>query len=128
MTERNAEIIRLHTVEKLSFGQIAQRLGITRSVVAGVLDRANVKNARDYPQPSVSIGRRFGRLEALYPTKERYRSSGSIVWRCLCDCGEYCKVPSHSLLSGVTRSCGCLRRETARRTLAVNRRKREMVA
>ena len=54
-------------------------------------------------------GERFDRLLVLYDTEERY--AGSVIWRCKCDCGGFTDVPSRSLRSGNTRSCGCLHRE-----------------
>ena len=52
--------------------------------------------------------KRFGRLVVL-------RESGkakdrSILWDCSCDCGKVIKVKSRSLVSGETKSCGCLRK------------------
>ena len=54
-------------------------------------------------------GQRFGRLIALKLTK--LRSRGSVVWECICDCGNICFVNSNSLRTGHTKSCGCLQRE-----------------
>ncbi len=51
-------------------------------------------------------GRRFGKLEAVSPTEKR--ASGGIVWRCRCDCGNETETSSHQLVSGNTKSCGCL--------------------
>lgn len=31
-------------------------------------------------------GQRFGRLVAIRPTEERWRTS--VVWECRCDCGQ----------------------------------------
>lgn len=50
--------------------------------------------------------KRFGRLIALYPTKERYGSY--VLWHCKCNCGKEKDVPSALLVKGITRSCGCL--------------------
>ena len=64
-------------------------------------------------------GRRFDRLEAIEPTEER--DGTSVVWRCVCDCGNECLVSTRNLMSGNTKSCGCLRREapSSRKTLTV---------
>lgn len=56
-------------------------------------------------------GMRFGRLTAVRPTD--MRSGGFIVWECKCDCGATAFVKRGALISGNTRSCGCLLRETA---------------
>jgi len=67
--------------------------------------------------PKIDLtNRRFGRLVALEDSGER--RSGMVVWRCLCDCGTETFVISNNLVRGITRSCGCLARETASRTKA----------
>jgi hypothetical protein len=50
---------------------------------------------------------RFGRLVAMQPTSERKNSS--IVWICICDCGNTCKKSVKNLRH--TKSCGCLEKE-----------------
>lgn len=52
-------------------------------------------------------GRRFGLLFCMEPT-ERRSKSGSVLWRCRCDCGKECLAVSGQLLSGGKQSCGCL--------------------
>ena len=54
-------------------------------------------------------GQRFGRLIAVRPTERR--ECTSIVWECICDCGNTAFVTSNHLIRGLTRSCGCLRKE-----------------
>lgn len=60
-------------------------------------------------------GKRFGRLTALSPTDQRV--NGRVVWRCQCDCGNEIDVVSSYLVSGETRSCGCLKKENDQRNL-----------
>lgn len=52
-------------------------------------------------------GLRFGRLiaETWIPGRNK--------WLCSCDCGAVKEVRTHSLTSGCTKSCGCLRREVS---------------
>lgn len=56
-------------------------------------------------------GQRFGRLVAQY--KCNYKKSRWYPWHCICDCGNEVDVPTRSLVSGNTKSCGCLQREIA---------------
>lgn len=51
-------------------------------------------------------GRIFGRLtvEKLSPA----RKHGNRLWECACACGQRCLKPAWNLVSGSTRSCGCL--------------------
>lgn len=55
-------------------------------------------------------GRRFGRLVVLEKTDERKHRH--VVWKCVCDCGNECFVPSNALSAGRTQSCGCLMKES----------------
>ena len=54
-------------------------------------------------------GQRFGKLTVIGPTEKR--KGTSVVWRCKCDCGKETLVAAGSLVSGNTKSCGCLRFE-----------------
>ena len=53
-------------------------------------------------------GRRFGMLTVLEYAGKR---GGAHRWRCRCDCGQETVVRHAFLVSGHTRSCGCLQRE-----------------
>lgn len=59
---------------------------------------------------------RFGRLLAIEPTGEK--RWGVSLWRCHCDCGNEHIVAVNSLKANLVRSCGCLHRETAKKTHA----------
>ncbi len=56
-------------------------------------------------------GRRFGRLTVVEKLPERAKR-GSVIWRCVCDCGNEVKVSQGELVSGNTGSCGCRKKET----------------
>lgn len=58
-------------------------------------------------------GQRFNRLVAL--RKIGTNAQKQDVWRCQCDCGKETDVSSRSLITGHTKSCGCLQREKAAR-------------
>lgn len=67
-------------------------------------------------------GRRFGRLTVI----ERAGTAGADgqrrpTWLCQCDCGNKAIVIGANLRYGMTKSCGCLRREVS----AANGRKME---
>lgn len=63
-------------------------------------------------------GQRFGRLTALY--RDGYSNSWHSMWVCQCDCGKELRVFKNNLLSGRSRSCGCLKSDL----LAERNRKR----
>lgn len=58
-------------------------------------------------------GQKFGRLTVLKRTENS--KSGQTRWLCRCDCGEIVKVHRPHLISGHTKSCGCLNSEKARK-------------
>ena len=55
------------------------------------------------------VGKRFGKLLVLHETSRRMHSY--VVWKCLCDCGNYTETSSFYLTMGDTQSCGCLHKE-----------------
>lgn len=57
-------------------------------------------------------GQKFGRLTAIERTGEK--KGTNFVWLCRCECGREVRIPGSSLLSGNTRSCGCLQDEMKR--------------
>lgn len=54
--------------------------------------------------------KRFGRLLVL---KRVPRNKRGAYWKCRCDCGNEIITKSRSLITGQTRSCGCLQKEIA---------------
>ena len=55
---------------------------------------------------NISIGERFGRLVSKnYVSGSRKIKSG---WMCVCDCGTEHFVVTNKLISGHTKSCGCI--------------------
>lgn len=51
-------------------------------------------------------GKRFGNLTVIEQIESKKHQRR---WLCLCDCGAFTSLTSHCLLSGHTKSCGCLR-------------------
>lgn len=52
-------------------------------------------------------GKTYGRLTAICPTEKR-DVTGSIIWECLCECGNKSFYSVNRLEQGRTKSCGCL--------------------
>lgn len=53
-------------------------------------------------------GQRFGMLVAQKPIITRTLKRTRIKWECKCDCGNTTVVTGSNLISGHTKSCGCL--------------------
>lgn len=51
---------------------------------------------------------KYGKLLALEPQETR-GADGSIIWKCLCDCGNIHYASTNSLRTGAIASCGCQR-------------------
>ena len=59
------------------------------------------------------IGKKFGKLQVVaYSHKEQIktkkRTTTKSYWKCLCDCGNTCIKFRGNIVSGNTKSCGCL--------------------
>jgi len=54
-------------------------------------------------------GQKFGRLTVIEKTGKG--RDGHAVWKCFCGCGNIIEVRGSHLLSGHTKSCGCLNEE-----------------
>lgn len=52
------------------------------------------------------VGKKFDMLTVLSKTEKR-NPSGFILYECLCDCGNICYRPTHSLTNKKFHSCGC---------------------
>ena len=59
-------------------------------------------------RPRDLSGQKFGLLTAMYPTEHRDHR-GSVLWHCVCECGNEINVSAGALLDGNNRSCGCLK-------------------
>lgn len=59
-------------------------------------------------RPHNLAGHVFGRLSVLSAAPKKGTKS---AWHCECQCGQSCDVATDKLVSGRTRSCGCLREE-----------------
>lgn len=62
-------------------------------------------------------GEKYGFLTPIRPTEQRL--SGSVVWECLCDCGNITYVSVDNLRGQRSvRSCGCLKRSYGETSIA----------
>ena len=60
------------------------------------------------PRPSL-VGEKFARLTVL---ELDHVEKSRRYWRCQCDCGNTTVVREGNLKNGITKSCGCLRKES----------------
>lgn len=62
-------------------------------------------------------GKHFGRLQVLERSEDKIQPNGKhiVMWKCQCQCKDknIVYVPAYRLNSGITKSCGCIRKETA---------------
>lgn len=59
------------------------------------------------------IGDKYGRLTVVEFDRLQNRKT---YWKCTCDCGLTVIATGNNLRSGNTKSCGCLRKDTAKET------------
>lgn len=55
------------------------------------------------------LGKKFGRLEVVGLCENK--NGRGTYWLCKCECGKEKIIHSHSLVTGASRSCGCLQKE-----------------
>ena len=55
-------------------------------------------------------GKRFGRLVVI--GRDGSSTHRRVLWSCLCDCGKKKTIIGNHLMSGNTKSCGCIQKET----------------
>jgi len=60
------------------------------------------------------IGRTFNQLTVI---KEAEIKNQASYWVCQCTCGDICIVKGTNLMSGNTKSCGCLQKESAKQSM-----------
>ncbi len=53
------------------------------------------------------VGKKFNRWTVL--RRDGKTKEGAALWECKCECGKIKKVRTHSLIAGVSKSCGCLK-------------------
>lgn len=84
------------------------RSGNTKSCGCYQKERATQSNLQ---RGGDLTGKRFGKLVVLEEAGFIKKSNGrnSRLWKCQCDCGNICYVQHVYLISGDTKSCGCIR-------------------
>ena len=69
---------------------------------------------RHFKDPTDIVGGWFGRLRVTaFLRRERYKKRYHYYYRCVCSCGEEREYVRSNLLTGHTKSCGCLKRRAA---------------
>ena len=65
------------------------------------------------PKMKDVTGSVYGQLSVIAPGGRLY---GKIAWLCRCKCGNELTLPLTALVSGNTKSCGCLKRTAGNRS------------
>lgn len=55
-------------------------------------------------------GQKFGRLTVLSRAQTKNKKT---YWHCICECGNECDIRADQLKQNITKSCGCLHKESA---------------
>lgn len=86
--------------------------GVEKVVIGDSLRSGNTQSCGCYQQELVNkdiTGQRFFKLVGVRKTDRKKRSNW--IWECRCDCGNPAYVATGELVSGNTKSCGCLHAE-----------------
>ena len=73
------------------------------------------------------VGKRFGKLTVLETLTEKENKTNRCYCICKCDCGKITKTRREQVLSGHTKSCGCLQKEIARKSLTTHKLSRTRI-
>lgn len=93
--------------------------GVIKSIIGAELTRKN-KSQKSCGCESKKRQYNFGKITFKDLTNQKFgelivlEKIGSnkynyTIWKCQCSCGKFCEVTSRELLSGDTKSCGCLK-------------------
>lgn len=93
----------------LSKTKIAKKTGYSYSTVCRILSNKNKDSM---------INQRFGRLTVIenIDKPDNVKSPGR-YYRCRCDCGKEAIVRGQNLRDEITKSCGCLAKESGKKTI-----------
>lgn len=61
------------------------------------------------PKSKIQPGMKFGRLTILERVPPPKKGNQNPRWKSICECGNTSEAYAHNLMSGNTKSCGCLR-------------------
>ena len=78
--------------------------------IRAIARKHGIRREREYYKDLDLTGQRFGILTAL----RVHDNDKKTKWICKCDCGNECSVSVYLLMSGGTKSCGCLKHKPAR--------------
>jgi hypothetical protein len=56
------------------------------------------------------VGKKYNLLTPIKIDEQKSKIKKKIYWWCKCNCGKECNILSSSIVSGNTKSCGCLRK------------------
>lgn len=104
------EVLSLSELAKLA--QVSPSVALHRLKTGWTPERVATTPLR--AKSNVKAKDRFGRLVIVKAAS--IGSSRKRRWRCLCDCGQKVTVREADMKSGLTTSCGCQRRDSARAT------------
>lgn len=90
------------TKDYLVYGVALRRKRGTKSCGCYNREMSHIKNTIDIS------GYKYGHLTVLKQHDGKTDSRGSVLWDCVCDCGNHCTVSSNALRTGNTISCGCV--------------------
>lgn len=82
---------------------ICEKYNLTRNNVYVILKKNNVKISNYRLQ--LIIGKKFNKLTVISIAESK---NGKVKLNCLCDCGSYCIITKSDIISGHSKSCGCL--------------------
>ena len=101
----------------LSGATMPEPIFVNAQTVPPVIAANGGKSVAKYKEKLLLIGQQFTRLHIDQVEVVITGKAAAYFAHCSCDCGQTARVNVKSLLSGLTKSCGCLQRENKGRPI-----------
>ena len=94
-----------HTIKSVSLCSLRSGKSKSCGCLKKELTAQRMKKYNDEHRENI-IGNKYGLLTVIELTTQR-NSQGQVLYKCLCDCGNYHLATSNNLKHGNVQSCGC---------------------
>jgi len=99
----------MYLTQKKTSCEIGNLFDVSASAICNKLRAYGIERR---PRAEDLNGRKFGRWTVIGEAGRNKR--GKVIWSCRCDCGKQGISTTGTLKAGLSKSCGCLLRESAR--------------
>jgi len=119
LSEKDKQDI-INSYELYTSNYLAEKYNVSRGMITKLWYDNNLKNKKKTHKSKYDLtGLVFNKLTVLNKTDKK-NASGSVLYDCLCECGNHILADSTSLRNGTIKSCGCLSKEILSKYRGIN--------